>query len=136
MNDRISVNVLGILALILGAVAGCQTPPVGRTSKAAVRIEVVPSPAICVRGVEVYEAAEGLVIRGKVRRAPDNCCDTTRGAVAILLVSPDGTVVDATNTSWTPRNIPKGLTRASTFTATLSYVPAEDFRLRIACSPE
>jgi hypothetical protein len=125
-----------LLAAIVAAMAGCQSGSAGPTGRGAVRLEVVSSKAISVRAVEAYVAGDRLVVRGKVRRMPENCCMSTRGAFAILLVGPDGEVIDTTQTSWAPRNIPKGYTRGSTFTATLPYVPAEDFRLRITPVPE
>ena len=136
MNDRISANLLGMLVLILGAAAGCQSEPGAGAPKAVVRLEVVPSKGVCVPQVEAYVAGEGLVVRGKVRRTPENCCAATQGTLALLLVGPDGQVVDRVITSLTPRHIPRTRTRSSWFAVTLPYVPAEDFGLRIAYVPD
>jgi hypothetical protein len=136
MHERAFHIVLCVTGFTLTVVAGCQTAPSCKASPAPVRFETAPSRVISVHGIEAHVAGENLVVHGKVRRTPGNCCSTTRGAVAILLVSPEGEVIDTTRVAWTPRNIPKGLTRASSFTASLPYVPTEEFSLRVVFSPD
>ncbi len=125
-NTYIILSVLGI-----GFCTGCQVQEVRPAGPSLVNFDFLASEDVSIQVEKTYEAADELVIHGKVKRMPNNCCDRTIGTLSLMVVDPDGQVIDTIAASCTPRNIPKARARASSFTARLPYILPEDFVVRI-----
>jgi len=92
----------------------------------------VPSAEVLVSEVHAYEEGDALIVYGKVKRAPANCCDAARGHLDVVVVGPDGAVLDAVSLVYSPRNIPKVRTRSSRFATRLPYAVPAGTTLRLA----
>jgi hypothetical protein len=119
------------LALATVLISGCATSNLTCANEASVLLERILSEDVLISEMHAYEDEDELVIYGKVKRAADNCCDTTRGWVEIAVVAPDGLVLDVVSVSYKPRNIPKVRSRSSNFMARLPYTVPQGFVLRI-----
>lgn len=122
----IILSVLG-----MGFCAGCGVQEVRTVIPSLVNFDFLASEDVSIRVEKTYKAADELVIQGKVKRMPDNCCDRTMGTLNLMVVDPEGQVIDTITASYTPRNIPKARARSSSFTARLPYILPEDFTVRI-----
>ena len=71
---------------------------------------------VVLSNLRAYEDDDELVIRGKVKRMFNNCCDAVRGHIDIAAVAPDGQVLDVVSVLYTPRDIHRVRSRASRFT--------------------
>jgi len=125
-----------LLAVLLSAaafaVSGCATVDINHRHEASVLFERVPSVDVFVSEVHSYEDGDTLVVYGKVKRTAANCCDAVRGHLDMVVVRPDGSVLDALSLVYSPRNIPKVRTRSSRFTTRLPYTVPAGTTLRIA----
>lgn len=133
MGLGVTMKRLCVILCILGTgfCAGCDVQEVRTVIPALVNFDFLASKDVSIRVEKTYRDADELVIRGKVKRMPDNCCDRTMGTLNLMVVDPEGQVIDKVTTSYTPRNIPKVRTRSSSFTARLPYLLPEDFTVRI-----
>ena len=120
-----------LCVLGIGLCAGCNVHEVRTVIPALVNVDFLASEDVSIRVEKTYRDADELVIQGKVRRMPANCCDRTMGTVNLMVVDPEGQVIDTLTTSYTPLNVPKVRTRSSRFTARLPYILPEDFTVRI-----
>jgi hypothetical protein len=111
-------------------VSGCATSNVNPNETSGLFESISPK-GVVLSNVRAYEDAGEYVIRGKVKRTFNNCCDATRGHIDIAVVAPDGGVMDVVSVPYTPRDIPRVRSRTSRFTARLPYTLAEDITLRI-----
>jgi hypothetical protein len=112
-------------------ISGCAASNLNYKNEASVIFECIPSEDVLISDVNAFENGDELVIFGKVKRAPNNCCDAVRGHLDMAIIAPDGFVLDAGSFLYSPRNIPKGRSRSSHFKAVLPYIVPEDFVLRI-----
>ncbi len=119
-----------ILVAAVVFISGCATSNVNPNAT-SVLFESISPKGVILSNVRAYEDADELVIRGKVKRTFNNCCDATRGHIDIAVVAPDGFVVDIVSVPYTPRDIPRVRSRTSHFTARLPYTLPEDITLRI-----
>ncbi len=113
-------------------VTGCATSNVNYTNEASVLFERVPSEDVVISEVHSYENGDELVIYGRVKRGYQNCCDSARGHVDIALLAPDGFVIDAFSTLYSPHNIPKVRSRSSRFEVRRPYLPPDGLIIRMA----
>ena len=120
-----------LCVLGMGLCAGCAVQEVRTVIPALVKLDLLPSEDVSIRVDKTYANDEELVIQGKVKRMPSNCCNRTVGTLNLMVVDPDGQVIDTITASTTPLNIPKARVRSSTFTARLPYILPEDFTVRI-----
>lgn len=129
---RISICITGLSLILVPVIfSGCSVGNSGYSKESAVLFERIPEKNVSISDVHAYEDGNTLVILGKVKRSAGNCCDTTKGHIDIALVAGDGTILDLTSVSYSPRNIPKTGTRSSHFTARLPYTLPEDVHLRL-----
>ncbi len=113
-------------------VAGCATNNFNYTYEAPVIFKRVPSEDVHISEALAYEDGDELVIYGKVKRGPDNCCDAVRGHVDIVVIGPEGYLLDMASTMYRPRNIPKVRSRSSRFRVRLPYTLPDGVTIRIA----
>lgn len=130
MKSKISVFLPVMVATAFVFLSGCATSNVNPNEQ-SVLFEHVPSKGIIISNVRAYEDADEVVIRGKVKRSFNNCCNTTRGHIDIAVVAPDGFVLDMFSSLYSPRDIPRVRSRTSRFMARLPYTLADDMGLRI-----
>lgn len=114
------------------AISGCATVNTNNRHEASVQFERMPSADVLVSEVHAYEDGDTLVVYGKVKRTAANCCDAVRGHLDMVVVGPDGSVLDAVSLVYNPRNIPKVRTRSSRFTTRLPYTVPAGATLRLA----
>ena len=125
----------GLLSVIMSVagvvfISGCAISNVN-PNETSVLFESMSPKGVIISNVRAYEDADEFVIRGKVKRTFNNCCDATRGHIDIAVVAPDGLVMDIVSVLYTPRDTPRIRSRASHFTARLPYTIPEDITLRI-----
>ncbi len=94
--------------------------------------ECVPSADVLVSEVHAYEDGDAIVVYGKVKRTASNCCGAARGHLDIVIIRPDGSVLDAVSLAYSPRNIPKVRTRSARFSTRLPYTIPAGAILRLA----
>lgn len=114
------------------ALSGCATVNTNSRHEASVLFERMPSADVLVSEIHAYEDGDTLVVYGKLKRTAANCCDAVRGHLDMVVVGPDGAVLDAVSLAYSPRNIPKVRTRSARFTTRLSYTVAPGATLRMA----
>lgn len=133
MKQKIAY-VLIVTGPIFAAVlfCGCATDTVAYVKNEPILFERVPSKDAYISEVYAYEEDGELVIYGKVKRTAASCCDPVRGYVDIALVDPEGFVLDAANTMYTPRNIPKVRSRSSSFRTTFPHALPDGVTIKVA----
>jgi hypothetical protein len=121
-----SLLATGIIAI---AISGCAPVLVDLVDKGVVSIERLPSRNIYVPGIHVYEDGGELVISGRVRRLR-----STRlggGYVDIVVISPDGKIIEYVRTRYYPRIIPREGKRESRFTVRLPFIPPKGSIIKV-----
>lgn len=118
-------------ALAAFVLTGCATAPQTAANISSVQIETLPSAEAHIRLASAHQQGENLIIQGKVRRNPDNCCDKVTGHVDIVVFSPEGDMFDITNADYSPRNIPKSGTKSSSFSMALPYTLPAGYSLTL-----
>lgn len=113
------------LAITAVLVSGCATGTIS-TGK------ISNSEDVFINAAYTYEDGDELVICGRVKRGYQNCCDSARGHVDIALLAPDGFVIDAFSTLYSPHNIPKVRSRSSRFKVRRPYLPPDGLIIRMA----
>jgi len=122
-----------ILVLATGlSVSGCATAGIDSNREAKVLFEWVPSQDVFISEIHSYEDTNTLVVYGKIKRTAANCCDAVRGHIDMVVIGPDGSVLDAFCLLYSPRNIPKARTRSARFETRLPYTPPAGATLRMA----
>lgn len=129
-----SGNSLWAMVLLTAALAasGCATVRVGEKHEAAVLFDRVPSADVVVSEAHARRDGDALVVYGKVKRTATNCCNAVRGHLDMVVIAPDGSVLDAVSFVHSPRNIPKSRTRSSRFMARLPNAVPAGATLRLA----
>lgn len=120
---------------VLGAaitLSSCAAINIQRGGQTSVLFDQTPSEDVFVSQVRSYSDGVSLVIYGQVKRTPTNCCDAARGHLDMVVVGPDGSVLDAVTLLYSPRNIPKVRTRSARFSTRLPYTVPAGTTLRIA----
>lgn len=126
-------TVIGItLAMAALLCMGCATNRISHKNHLSVPFELVSSKDACISKAYAYEDDGELVVSGKVKRSINNCCDSTRGHIDIVVLGIEGDVLDVASTMYSPRNIPKTRSRTSHFTARLSNKLPEGATIRLA----
>lgn len=125
------VSAILVLAAAI-TVSGCATIDFHHGSQASVLFEQTPSQDVFISDVHSYRDGDSLVVYGKVKRTPTNCCDAARGHLDIAVIGPDGSILDAVSVLYSPRNIPKVRTRSARFETRLPYTVPAGTTLRIA----
>jgi hypothetical protein len=128
-TGTVIVITLSMAALLF---TGCATNRISHTNQLSVTFEPVSSKDAYISKVYAYEDGGELVVSGKVKRSINNCCDSTRGHIDIVVLGVEGDVLDVTSTMYSPRNIPKARSRTSHFTARLSNNLPEGATIRLA----
>jgi len=131
MGGMMKKTYIILSVLTIGFCAGCRVQEVRTAIPSLVNFDFLASEDVSIRVEKTYAADSELVIYGKVKRMPDNCCDRTTGTLNLMVVDPEGEVIDTITASYTPRNIPKARARTSSFTARLPYILPKDFTVRI-----
>lgn len=114
------------------AVSGCGSVQMSNPAKRPALRPDAPAGKAHVINVQSLQQGKELVISGKVKRSYSFCCDDVRGHVDIVVVDPEGYVLGATSTFYSPRNIPKARMRSSRFTARLALTLPEGAVIRTA----
>ena len=133
MKYKFTSSVVGIvLTMVVMSVLGCATNRISHTNQLSVPFELVSSEDAHISKAYAYEDGDGLVVSGKVKRSIQNCCDSTRGHVDIVVLGLEGDVLDVTSTLYSPRNIPKARSRTSRFVVRLPNKLPEGATIRLA----
>ena len=130
-----SLAAILVLAASLAA-SGCTTLSTDSKRQAKVLFEWVPSQEVFISEVHAYEEANTVSVYGKVKRTAASCCNAVRGHIDMMVIGPDGSILDTPSLLHSPRNIPKTRTRSARFAAKLPYSLPAGATLRMAYHDE
>ncbi|MBW8001459.1 MAG: hypothetical protein FVQ80_05500 [Planctomycetes bacterium] len=131
MNHKIrKIAVTCSLAAII-LIAGCETQTLTYENNSPVLFDRIFTQQAHISKASAYEMGDELIIAGKVKRNPYNCCEATRGHVDMAILTPDGDIVESIAALYSPRNIPKARTRSSKFSVKLPYKLPEGYTVRL-----
>ena len=124
-------QIMMLLVLVTMVIAGCaEQRYLDPSKRLALEIDKVHSDKAVVTsvvGYEYFDDYEQTFIAGKVARWHTECCDVIHGSVQIELIDLEtGDVVDTQHLSVSPRAIPDGGSKSSTFMGRLPYVVPQD----------
>lgn len=126
-----------VLLLAAGlSVSGCATTGFDSKPEAKLLFEWVPSQEVFISEVHACREADTVSVYGKVKRTAASCCNALRGHIDIVVIGPDGSVLDTPSLLYSPRNIPKVRTRSARFAARLPYNLPAGTTLRMAYHDE
>ena len=123
-----------IIAVIIAAAlaSGCTRTRANLVENRTVSVETVDSQRTRVSRVSAYQEDTQLVITGRLRRR-GTFAVAGSGLVDVIILGPDGTVIDEGSTRYVPRLIRKG--HSSTFTMRFPVVAPKGTVVRVAHHP-
>jgi hypothetical protein len=87
---------------------------------------------IHVSKIYVYQQGDKLIVSGKVKR-DCNSITSDQAYIEVVLLSPDGILLEKIDTQYIPRIIPRKGERGSRFTVNLATIPPKGSIIRVRC---
>jgi hypothetical protein len=78
------------------------------------------------------EIARSVLVQGRIKRGLQNCCEVVTGHIDIAAFDSDGFLVESFSILFSPRAIPKGGTKSSSFEARISKKLPENSTIKVA----
>ena len=134
MKTQIKIqSIVRILYLSTIFVAGCLANNVDLVDNDAVSLERVSTKYFYISWVRVYEQEDATEVCGEIRRRyRGRGGNGGHGHIDVVVVSPDGTVLEEVSTLYYPRDIPRKSAPVAYFTVRLSQPPPPGSTVRLS----